>query len=1128
MEEKASLPSFVHTTIGRCLRQLREAVTFDRAGIWLYSKGALTLQGNYFPPMPGITSVASLPPESIFYQVARNAEALVVRDTQAERFYLSELGTARALAVLPLTLEGHLLGILGVSSQEIGYFDPDRLEKLQSQARQLAIAIKSAQEHEGLLARYLELSDVYQETGERAEQSRFEEKDLRQSNEDLHSQVVRLFTLHETGKAMQRLHDEAAIADYAAQAIVAEMNLERGLILLLDKQGKQLECRASADQQGIRHDEWSIPLNGGLIGDVVLANVPVFVADAARETKLETGFWDRLPVTSLIATPILVENRPQGVLVAGSQYPYSRLVKEDIGFISLLTTQVGRALENAWVFNRTLRRVGELASLYAIGVAMASTTDLDEMLRAIHNELGEVLDTSFFSIALFDHQNNRLDFRLTFEGSQQLDPFSMPLEDQDSLEWNIIQQVEPMLVEELGDCQLYPLGASRNRSVLHSWVGVPITLRDQALGLLSAGSRQPRSFDKQHLWLLSAVANQTAIAMENHRLYSELRRLNIRLENRVQTRTAELTTLNEISRAVNSTLDLKQLLDRVMDVLSQSFAVERASLLLLNEASQELSFAMNLGGDLKTLQKFPLEKGKGIAGWVAQTGQIAIVNNPEKDPRFFPDVSKSLGFVVRSLLCVPLQVKGHAIGVIELLNKLSGDFSQEDADRLLNLISPIAIAIENARYYSEAQKQAAERLALYSVARELRSLRTLVESPEAIFRRIVEIIAQASQRYQAVGLYTLHKDELALRAQQGYAQPDRPLPIGEQDAIAQVLSAAQAILIRDIARQPGYVTVSTDALSAAVLPLRDWRGTVTGILLVESPQILDKADLDLLEAFAEQVAVALENILLYRDLQEANVNLVKVNDARIEFVSSVSHELRTPMTAIKGYTDMLISGMTGPLSEPQMRFLGIIKNNADRLGILVGDLLEVSRLEAGRIRLKLAPIQVDKLIYDSASTLQGQMVAKKLAFSTLVPARLPAIWADSDRMIQILTNLLSNACKYTLEGGSIQVSASLQEEKNEAASGQPARPFIKIEIADSGIGIAPEEQSKVFQRFFRADNQIVREQIGTGLGLSIVRGLVELHGGRIWFASEAGKGTRFTFLVPIATAEQIQNSESVA
>jgi len=227
---------------------------------------------------------------------------------------------------------------------------------------------------------------------------------------------------------------------------------------------------------------------------------------------------------------------------------------------------------------------------------------------------------------------------------------------------------------------------------------------------------------------------------------------------------------------------------------------------------------------------------------------------------------------------------------------------------------------------------------------------------------------------------------------------------------------------------------------------------------------------------------------------------VEADRAKTEFISTVSHELRTPMTSIKGYADLLLIGAAGAINDNQQRFLSVIKSNADRLSVLVNDLLDISRIESGRVKLELKPIPIESLIDSVVASLHTRVEEKNLTLHVALPeGDLPRVYADRDRVIQILTNLISNAYQYTPPGGTITVRAF------------EAGEFIQIDVVDTGIGIAPENQPKVFERFYRVDDPNVTEFPGTGLGLAIVKSLVEMHEGRIWLASEEGAGATFSF-----------------
>ncbi|MGN6759361.1 MAG: response regulator [Thermomicrobiales bacterium] len=233
----------------------------------------------------------------------------------------------------------------------------------------------------------------------------------------------------------------------------------------------------------------------------------------------------------------------------------------------------------------------------------------------------------------------------------------------------------------------------------------------------------------------------------------------------------------------------------------------------------------------------------------------------------------------------------------------------------------------------------------------------------------------------------------------------------------------------------------------------------------------------------------------------------EVDRMKSEFVSLVSHELRTPLTSIKGFVDLLLDGEVGEVSEEQREFLEIVRNNADRLVALINDLLDVSRIESGRVELRRLPLDLARLVHAAAGALRLQIEAKQQTLTLAVPATLPRVSADPDRLTQILTNLLSNAYKYTPPGGAIRLGAT--------ASGG----MVRVEITDTGVGMTPEEQAQVFTRFFRAQNRATQEAGGTGLGLVITRSLVEMHGGEISLTSAPGTGSTFRFTLPVAEEE---------
>jgi signal transduction histidine kinase len=243
-------------------------------------------------------------------------------------------------------------------------------------------------------------------------------------------------------------------------------------------------------------------------------------------------------------------------------------------------------------------------------------------------------------------------------------------------------------------------------------------------------------------------------------------------------------------------------------------------------------------------------------------------------------------------------------------------------------------------------------------------------------------------------------------------------------------------------------------------------------------------------------------VSIFRDITKE----VEVDNLKSEFVSTVSHELRTPMTSIKGYADLMLMGATGGMSDAQERYLQVIKNNADRLHMLVNDLLDISRIETNKTVLDLRPLDVSQVVNEvMEGHLHGriQNQNKPINIEINMPDTLPLVQADQAKLTQILTNLVDNAFNYTPEGGKVTVTA------------WPDGSFINVSVADTGIGISQKNLHKIFERFFRSEHAEVQSIPGTGLGLSIVSSLIQMHGGRLNVESELGKGSTFTFTLPI-------------
>ena len=245
-------------------------------------------------------------------------------------------------------------------------------------------------------------------------------------------------------------------------------------------------------------------------------------------------------------------------------------------------------------------------------------------------------------------------------------------------------------------------------------------------------------------------------------------------------------------------------------------------------------------------------------------------------------------------------------------------------------------------------------------------------------------------------------------------------------------------------------------------------------------------------------------VIVLRDVT-AEQEIARVKN---DFVSLVSHELRTPMTSIKGYTDLMLKGSVGELNDQQRRFMTIVKSNVDRMAELVSDLLDVSRLESGRMRLARERLDLASVVFETSQELVETLRQRELTLQFDLSPGLPRVYADHGRVIQVLLNLLSNAYRYTPAGGTITIS--VHQERDE----------VQVDVTDTGIGIPQQEQATIFERFYRVDHPVVQQQAGTGLGLPIAKSLIEMHGGRLWLRSKPGQGSTFSFTLPRYTEDE--------
>ncbi len=535
------------------------------------------------------------------------------------------------------------------------------------------------------------------------------------------------------------------------------------------------------------------------------------------------------------------------------------------------------------------------------------------------------------------------------------------------------------------------------------------------------------------------------------------------------------SALYEVARSINSSLDLSQVLDLLAKSTAKATKSKACSLRLLGPDKSLLVMGGAYGLSQGYLRKGNVEVEKSKIDQEALLGKIAIIPDATNDSRFqYPEEAKSES--IRSILVVPLMLRETPIGVMRLYTEDVHEFSDNEIGFVSAIANLGAIAIENAKLYqalkeelgdlAEDVNEMAERLheSRQQLARQMDALNYEKNRLETILASMGEGVVVTDRDHKILLVNTAAEAMLDVRLHEAIGHDgDLILPVkkAELEQILQAVSGAKP--------SPPLVKKYKDkVLSILINQIRDERGQPFGVV-------------SLLRDITEQAAI------------EA---------MKTEFISVVSHELRTPLTPIKGYIDLILEGDAGELTEEQKNYLEIVETNTDRLVALVNDLLDISRIEAGKIDLEVKPVPMEEVIRDVVAVHRKQIDSRGLSLTVSLPPQLPWVKADRGRITQVVNNLISNAYKYTFSGG-IRVSA------------MPDGEFLEVTVSDTGVGISKEDQRKLFTKFFRVKNPATRQTAGSGLGLAITKSIVEKHEGEIWVESWPGKGSVFHFTLPL-------------
>lgn len=1044
--------------VGSLLDRMKTVIPFDTSILWLRNETDMFVaEARGYDDDEERKGLSVAVEDSVLLnEMIRTGQAISVGDVRTDsRFpalvehqHLSWMG-------VPLIAKGQVIGVIAAEKAEPHFYSGDMVQLATTFASQAAVAIDNANLFEESLRRAAELDERSQ----------------------------RLALLNEFSSELGGSLNSDQALNLTANQLVRAMNADRAMVMVLDQTDKAFLISVLPDESG------RPPIYRALPGSDMLSRLretlSVFTAeDVHKEASLTPLAEFMQDTSSLLVLPISSSHNLYAVAVQ-SREP-RRFSSTEIELARTIGNQASIALENADLYQSTLATAERLVILNEVSYEIGTSLDSEDIYKAIHDAVGKLMPVDAFVIMLDNETTAQLDGVYVVDMGQRIADVHLPYGQ--GLSGRVIETAQPILTLESAQAEASGGVTIGEQGTPHSIITVPMTSGGKVIGALSAQSYQYNAYTESDVQILGTLANQATVAIQNARLFNETQQLAATLEQRVVERTAELEreqrsteTLLRILTEVSASLDLDRALSRTLGLLNEAIGAEQGTIMLVHPEDNMLHYRAGYGyvtqsnEDSKHLAEgVKLKIGEGLAGWVVKHRQPVMVEDLYQDPRWVVSQGSQDH---RSAVAAPLIVGEDVIGAILVFHRGVSFFSEDVLEMVKAIGNQVAIAINNAQLY--------------------------------------ELIRDQAERLGSM-----------LRQQQVEAS--------RQTAILEAV--ADGVLVTDPANHITFVNASAESilnLNTAQLvdkPLEDFAGlfgksTQTWIQTVREWSD-NPGEQQAGETYAEQISMETGRVVLvhlapviwhneflgtvsiFRDITHE----VEVDRLKSEFVATVSHELRTPMTSIRGYVDVLLMGAAGAITEGQAHFLEIVKSNTERLNILVNDLLDISRIEAGRVTLSLQSVDLREVADEVVAEVQrrSQEENKPMKVSVKVKGALPRVAADPERIRQIMGNIVDNAYNYTPNDGNIQIS--LHRENG----------AVQVDVKDSGIGVSVEQQDRVFERFFRGEDPLVLATPGTGLGLPIVKQLVEMHHGKIWMTSAGipGQGSTFSFTVPVEKDEE--------